>query len=62
MIICKGCGKEPHELREYVTLAKELECTPEQAVISEEGTYNRETKKFYCTICYVKAGMPLGKA
>lgn len=61
-IQCKRCGKEPHELREYITLAKELQCTPEQAVVREEGTYNRGTGKFYCTVCYVAVGMPLGRA
>ena len=61
-VVCKGCGKEPHEIREYVIFAQELDITPEQYVINEEGTYNKRTKLFYCTDCYMKAGMPLGIA
>lgn len=61
-IVCKGCGKSPDEIPEYVLLANELELTPNLAVITEEGTYNRRTGRFYCTDCYIKAGMPLGKA
>lgn len=60
---CKGCGKKPEELKEYVTLAKENGYeSAEQAVKREEGTYNPSTGQFYCTSCYIKAGMPLGQA
>lgn len=59
---CKRCLKEPHQIQEYIDLAEEIECTPEQAVIAEEGTYNPKSKLFYCTRCYIQAGMPLGKA
>jgi hypothetical protein len=59
---CKLCGKEPHELREYATEAKAMKITPEEYVRREEGTYNPKTDLFYCTPCYVKAGMPLGTA
>lgn len=59
---CKLCGKQPHELSEYVSRAIQENVTPEEIVIQEEGTYNPETKLFYCTSCYIKLGMPLGKA
>lgn len=59
---CKICQKEPHQIDEYNNLAEEIGCTAEQAVISEEGTYNPKSKLFYCTNCYIKIGMPLGKA
>jgi hypothetical protein len=59
---CKSCGKKPEELDEYVQPAEELGITPERYVVTEEGTYNPETGLFFCTPCYVKAGMPLGKA
>lgn len=59
---CKRCGKKPDELLEYQEIAKELGCTPEEAVRSEEGTYNPSTGAFYCTVCYIKAGVPLGIA
>ena len=60
---CKGCGRKPHEINEYKEM---VECgeyeTAEQAVRCNEGTYNPSTGAFYCTICYVKAGMPMGMA
>lgn len=61
-MICKVCRKQPHEIEEYVDIAREEEMTPEEFVRQEEGTYNRETGMFYCTDCYVKVGMPLGTA
>jgi len=61
-IKCKGCGKKPSELSEYSSLAKEYGLTPESYVSMEEGTYNIQTGLFYCTPCYVMAGMPLGRA
>lgn len=61
-LICKRCGKEPHLIEEYVSAAEELGVTPEEYVINEEGTYNKRSKKFYCTSCYIKAGMPQGWA
>lgn len=60
---CKGCNKTPDELEEYVRLADVCGFrSPTQAVQVGEGTYNRMTGKFYCTECYIEAGMPLGKA
>lgn len=61
-IACRGCGRGPHEIGEYIEIAKEEDITPHEYVIKEEGTYNSDTGKFYCTACYVRAGMPLGKA
>ncbi|NLL64123.1 MAG: hypothetical protein GX241_07870 [Ruminococcaceae bacterium] len=62
MIKCKNCGKRPHELPEYIVIAKNEGITPDEYVAREEGTYNRETQLFYCTPCYVQVGMPLGTA
>ena len=60
---CKGCGKKPSELIEYVALAEEEGySTPDEVVVNEEGTYNPKTGAFYCTSCYIKVGMPLGLA
>lgn len=59
---CKVCGKKPDEIDEYIDMARQEETTPELFVKTEEGTYNRETGKFYCTSCYIKIGMPLGTA
>lgn len=61
-IKCKSCGKRPHEISEYINMAIEYEITPEEYVRQEEGTYNPRTGMFYCTMCYINAGMPLGKA
>lgn len=57
---CIGCGKTPAELPEYISMAEVEETTPEQAMIENEGTFDRfERDRFYCTTCYIKAGMPL---
>lgn len=57
---CIGCGYKPHEIEEYFEAASEENMTPEQYVLEEEGTYNKFVKdKFYCTECYIEAGMPL---
>jgi hypothetical protein len=58
---CKICGKQPHELEEYVEMAEVEGCTPEEYA-KTDGTYNPETDLFYCTDCYIKVGMPLGTA
>lgn len=62
IVMCKRCGKKPDEIQEYVDAAKEDNMTPESYVRSCEGTYNPKTGLFYCTSCYIKVGMPLGKA
>ena len=60
---CKGCGKTPEELMEYKMMAEEEGyASAEEAVRKEEGTFNPATGLFWCTDCYVKAGMPSGKA
>lgn len=60
---CKCCKKEPSEILEYVSRAEQHNYdSPEDFVRSEEGTYNNKTDLFYCTDCYIKAGMPLGTA
>lgn len=61
--VCKGCGKKASEIPEYVLLAdEEGYANADEAVKYEEGTYNAETGMFYCTSCYIKAGMPRGTA
>jgi hypothetical protein len=57
-ILCIRCGKEPHEIEEYVDAAAAEDMTPEQYVRSEEGTFNRENGHFACTACYIEMGMP----
>ena len=61
-IKCKECGKTPDVIEEYIEMGREENMTPTEYVIQEEGTLNRATGFFYCTSCYIKIGMPLGKA
>lgn len=57
---CIGCEKHPDEIEEYIEMAREEGTTPERIVLTEEGTYNGfEPERFYCTPCYIKAGMPI---
>lgn len=58
--VCIGCGKTPDQIFEYQDMAQEYGITPEQYVRAYEGTFNKfEKNKFYCTACYIRAGMPL---
>ena len=62
---CRGCGKPPSQLAEYVERYKEDAQwfdSPADIVRRDEGTYNRETNSFLCTTCYYRRGMPLGTA
>lgn len=58
---CIGCDKTPEQIMEYVEAAREMKppMTPSQYVVFEEGTYAKHApNSFYCTTCYIKAGMP----
>lgn len=55
---CNGCLKPPSEIPEFVTIAAEEGCTPEEFVLREEGTLNPRNHHFLCTDCYIAAGMP----
>ena len=60
---CAVCGKSPSQIMEYASVYRsEGYKTPEEYVINNEGTFNKDTGKFYCTSCYIEIGMPLGKA
>lgn len=57
---CMGCRKTPEEISEYQKMATVYKTTATEYMKANEGTYNRFRKnKFYCTICYIKAGMPV---
>lgn len=60
--ICVGCSKKPNEISEYVDIAAMTGESPNDYVRKHEGTFNQNNQHFYCTDCYIKAGMPLGKA
>lgn len=56
---CCRCGKQPHEIDEYVVHAQSRD--PEicaKWVREEEGTYNPRTDTFACTDCYIRMGSP----
>jgi hypothetical protein len=55
---CRHCGKKSTEIQEYIDSAKYEETDPETYVRREEGTYDRASKTFICTACYVKTLMP----
>lgn len=61
MLICKYCGKEPNDINEFVRLAKERHCTPEQAV-TFDGTYDGLNQRFICTQCFVSNHRNIGGA
>ena len=61
---CKGCDKFPDQISEFVEMAAEEPKhyrTP-TAAAKTDGTYNRGTGKFWCTVCYIEAGQPPGTA
>lgn len=60
--VCIGCGRTPDQIKEYIMGANEENITPEEYVRLYEGTYNNWNGHFYCTKCYIEAGMPLGRA
>lgn len=61
--MCKICKRQASKIEEYIQLAKECGYkTVDECVENEEGTFNPDTRKFYCTECYIKIGQPLGTA
>lgn len=62
MITCIGCKKTPEKIDEYAKFTNLRGLTPTEYVLKHEGVgqwgpHSRD--KFYCTKCYMKAGMPL---
>lgn len=57
--ICKGCGKFSYEIEEYREMAAVLLMTPEAYVREYETTMDAATLQFFCTECFMKAGMPV---
>ena len=60
--LCVGCNKSPAEIEEYVEAADSCGISADSYVRQDEGTYNQSNGRFYCTACYIEAGMPLGAA
>ena len=60
--VCPVCGRHPDDISEYAFHAHDLEISADEYVERFEGTYNPRNEHFYCTSCYIKIGMPLGKA
>ena len=61
-IRCNGCNTHPGDIGEYVEMGEIEKMTPERFVIEEDGTYNKSNGHFWCTLCYLVAGSPMGKA
>ena len=59
---CARCHKTPDQIMEYQLAAADGGVTPVQFVIDNEGTYNTENGRFWCTECYLAIGQPLGVA
>lgn len=55
--VCKGCKKSPEEIGEYKAYAMAEGMTPTEWV--KENERSTPDGNFYCTNCYIKAGMPL---
>jgi len=67
MATCFKCGKQPHEIQEYIDGAAQMNKNDPAVggthtalfyMLLEEGTYNSKTKHFCCTLCYIEIGMP----
>lgn len=50
---CKGCKKDPTEIKEYQSRKDPI------SFVMENERFIPNSTQFYCTTCYVKAGMPL---
>ncbi|RAP77551.1 hypothetical protein DL346_03475 [Paenibacillus montanisoli] len=59
---CKVCRKPPCEISEYIVNACLAKISPDEYVRKEELSLNPQTGLFYCTSCFIKIGMPYGKA
>lgn len=60
---CAGCGMDPNDDRELQLHACSEGYGDARAFIRhEDGTFNKETWRFWCDDCYIKAGEPLGVA
>ena len=62
-LICAGCRRQPAEISSYTMMLEDPDAieeygTVEEYVWREEGTLNRQTGRFLCDECYIKAGMP----
>lgn len=55
IMLCFGCGKHPSEIREYVG---QPDMAPEMLVKVLNTTYDPERNTFFCTGCWLSAGMP----
>ena len=49
---CKGCQKTPDQIEEYKYQKDPITFVLENERLTPDG-------RFYCTSCYIKAGMPL---
>lgn len=61
IVTCLGCKKTPEKIEEYIVYGKQERMTPTEFVLENEpvGCWGPNSRnKFWCTSCYIKAGMP----
>lgn len=60
-VTCIGCKKEPEDIPEYAHYSRLDGLTPTEWVRQNEvvGKWGKGPNTFYCTKCYISAGMPL---
>lgn len=54
---CIGCKKTPDKIKEYQNEDDPIQFVRDNEPIGVWGPHSRN--KFYCTQCYIAAGMPL---
>lgn len=57
-LICAKCRRTPDNIDEYIDAVAGTDMSPVQYVWEEEGTLDRRTGYFLCTLCYLSVGMP----
>jgi hypothetical protein len=59
---CKGCRKFADDLTEYQEMADVFDMTPDAYIEAHEETFDPRLHNFFCTPCWVRAGMPIRTA
>ncbi len=59
---CAVCKRKPEQIPVYVEFGLMDGITATDYVYMNEGTFNYLNNLFYCDKCYIKIGMPSGKA
>ena len=60
--VCYGCKRAADKIPEHVAEAAETGYLDAVECAMNDGTYNEAANTFWCTMCYLGAGAPAGKA